>query len=53
MRLRVLIILLPKDDGTPSGEILVATAIGEVLLNKPYQATTVSMFGENLLNQLY
>jgi len=39
-----LIILLPKDDGTPSGEILVATAIGEVLLNQPYQATTVSMF---------
>ena len=39
-----LIILLPKDDGTPSGEILVATAAGEVLLNQPYQATTVSMF---------
>ena len=39
-----LIILLPKSDGTPSGEILVATAAGEVLLNQPYQATTVSMF---------
>ena len=39
-----LIILLPKDDGTPSGEIVVATAIGEVILNKPYEATTVSMF---------
>ena len=39
-----LIILLPKSDGTPSGEILVATAMGEVVLNKPYQATTVSMF---------
>jgi hypothetical protein len=39
-----LIILLPKADGTPSGEILVATAMGEVILNKPYQATTVSMF---------
>ena len=39
-----LIILLPKDDGTPSGEILVATGAGEVILNKPYQATTVSMF---------
>ena len=39
-----LIILLPKSDGTPSGEILVATAAGEVLLNKPYEATTVSMF---------
>tara|TARA_E500000305_G_scaffold17705_1_gene13042 strand:+ start:1152 stop:2201 length:1050 start_codon:yes stop_codon:yes gene_type:complete len=39
-----LIILLPKDDGTPSGEIIVATAVGEVILNQPYQATTVSMF---------
>jgi|TARA_B100000073_G_C23681413_1_gene552692 hypothetical protein len=39
-----LIILLPKADGTPSGEILVATAAGEVILNQPYQATTVSMF---------
>ena len=39
-----LIILLPKDDGTPSGEIVVATAVGEVILNQPYQATTVSMF---------
>ena len=39
-----LIILLPKNDGTPSGEIVVATAIGEVILNQPYQATTVSMF---------
>ena len=39
-----LIILLPNDDGTPSGEIIVATAVGEVILNQPYQATTVSMF---------
>ena len=39
-----LIILLPKADGTPSGEMLVATAAGEVILNQPYQATTVSMF---------
>ena len=39
-----LIILLPKDDGTPSGEILVATAAGEEVLNQPFQATTVSMF---------
>jgi hypothetical protein len=39
-----LIILLPKADGTPSGEILVATGAGEVILNRPYQATTVSMF---------
>ena len=41
---RSLIILLPDDDGLPSGEIVVATAIGEVVLNKPYQATTVSTF---------
>ena len=39
-----LIILLPKAAGTPSGEILVSTAAGEVILNQPYQATTVSMF---------
>ena len=39
-----LIILLPKDYGTPSCEIVVATAVGEVILNQPYQATTVSMF---------
>ena len=41
---RSLIILLPDDDGLPSGEIVVATAIGEVVLNQPYQATTVSTF---------
>ena len=41
---RSLIILLPNDDGLPSGEIVVSTAMGEVILNKPYQATTVSMF---------
>lgn len=41
---RSLVILLPDDDGLPSGEIVVATAMGEVVLNKPYQATTVSMF---------
>ena len=40
---RSLIILLPDDDGLPSGEIVVATAMGQVTLNKPYQATTVSM----------
>ena len=40
----LLLYYYPKDDGTPSGEIVVATAIGEVLLNQPYQATTVSMF---------
>ena len=41
---RSLIILLPDNDGLPSGEIVVATAMGQVVLNKPYQATTVSMF---------
>jgi hypothetical protein len=41
---RSLVILLPDNDGLPSGEIVVATAMGQVVLNKPYQATTVSMF---------
>ena len=41
---RSLVILLPNNDGLPSGEIVVATAMGQVVLNKPYQATTVSMF---------
>ena len=41
---RSLIILLPKEDGLPSGEIVVSTAMGQVVLNKPYQATTASMF---------
>ena len=41
---RSLIILLPDDNGLPSGEILVTTAMGTVTLNKPYQATTVDVF---------
>ena len=41
---RSLVILLPDNEGLPSGEIVVATAMGEVVLNKPYQATTVSMY---------
>ena len=41
---RSLVILLPDNDGLPSGEIVVATAMGQVVLNKPYQATTVSMY---------
>jgi len=41
---RSLIILLPDNDGLPSGEIVVSTAMGQVVLNKRYQATTVSMF---------
>jgi len=41
---RSLIILLPDALGLSSGEIEVVTAMGTVLLNKPYQATTVSVF---------
>jgi len=41
---RSLIILLPDAFGLSSGEIEVVTAMGSVLLNKPFQATTVSVF---------
>ena len=41
---RSLIILLPDPYGVSSGEIEVVTAMGSVLLNKPYQATTVSVY---------
>tara|TARA_R100000544_G_C2226131_1_gene60825 strand:- start:364 stop:1494 length:1131 start_codon:yes stop_codon:yes gene_type:complete len=41
---RSLIILLPDSLGLSSGEIEVVTATGRVLLNKPFQATTVSVF---------
>ena len=41
---RSLIILLPDPLGLSSGEIEVITAMGSVLLNKPFQATTVSVF---------
>ena len=40
---RSLVILLPKPDGSSSGEISVATMAGVEILNKPYQATMVSM----------
>ena len=40
---RSLIILLPKEDGLSSGEIVVSTLVGQVVLNKPYQATTVEL----------
>jgi hypothetical protein len=40
---RSLIILLPKEDGLASGEIVVSTAAGQVVLNKPYEATTVEL----------
>ena len=44
---RSLIILLPDKYGVSSGEIEVITATGRVLLNKPYEATTVSVFESN------
>ena len=39
-----LFILLPNPDGSPSGEIVVTTALGEVVLNQAYQATTTTTF---------
>jgi hypothetical protein len=39
---RSLVILLPDIDGTSSGEITVETAMGLVVLNKPYQSTVAS-----------
>ena len=41
---RSLIILLPDSFGLSSGEIEVVTATGSVVLNKPYEATTVDVF---------
>ena len=41
---RSLVILLPDNMGLPSGEIVVATAMGEVILNKPYESTVTSMW---------
>jgi hypothetical protein len=41
---RSLIILLPDEQGIASGEIVVSTLVGQVVLNKPYQATTVELF---------
>lgn len=41
---RSLIILLPDKYGISSGEIEVITAAGTVLLSKPYEATTVSVY---------
>ena len=44
---RSLVILLPNENGLSSGEIIVSTGIGSVTLNKPYQATTVSVYESN------
>ena len=41
---RSLVILLPDEFGNASGEIVVNTAIGQAVLNQPYQATSVSVF---------
>ena len=39
-----LVILLPDEFGDASGEITVNTALGQVILNRPYEATTVYNF---------
>ena len=39
-----LIILLPDEFGNSSGEISVTTALGQAILNKPYESTTVYNF---------
>ena len=41
---RSLVILLPDIDGISSGEITVETAAGLVVLNKPYESTTTSVW---------
>jgi len=41
---RSLVVLLPDEDGSASGEIVVSNEGGEMLLNQPYQATMVSSF---------
>ena len=39
---RSLVVLLPDEDGSASGEIVVSNEGGETFLNQPYQATMVS-----------
>ena len=41
---RALLVLLPDPMGLSSGEIEVTTAMGTVILNQPFQATTVSSY---------
>lgn len=41
---RSLIILMPDEFGDPSGEVVVSTAMGQVVLNQSYQATTTSVY---------
>lgn len=38
-----LVVLLPDVDGVSSGEIIVSTMTGEVVLNKPFESTRVSV----------
>jgi len=42
-----LVILLPDANGLPSGEIVVATALGQVTLNKPYQSTVTTVWEQS------
>ncbi len=41
---RSLIILLPDINGDASGEIIVSTLAGQVILDQPYQATTTTVY---------
>ena len=41
-----LVILLPDANGNPSGEIVVETAMGQVILNQAYQATTAMTYNQ-------
>jgi len=41
---RSLVILLPDQFGVSSGEIVVTTAMGSVVLNKPYESTVTSVW---------
>ncbi len=47
---RSLVILLPDNTGLPSGEILVATAAGSVVLNQSFQSTVAHMFEQTPTN---
>ena len=40
---RTLVILLPDINGISSGEIIVSTMTGDVVLNKPFESTTTSV----------
>lgn len=43
---RTLVVLLPSVDGLSSGEILVATQMGDVTLSRPYESTTTAVLEE-------